>query len=112
MICQETKHQKIVYYLGVVCAIGIGYRSFGASLLDVFFQVVGRDDIVVLRNGNTIMSQLIGLAGLLIGAKGVDTYFMDRQNDRSRQRDPAARTRKDDRREQDEEKRSDRKTAG
>lgn len=69
---------RVFKALGYTCAIGIAYRVFGASIIDVTCQLFGRSDIVVLRS-HDILTQLVYLAGLLIGALGANKYINYRQ---------------------------------
>lgn len=65
---------RVFKALGYACAVGIAYRAFGASIIDVTCQLAGRSDIVVLRSQN-ILTQLVTLAGLLIGALGANKFI-------------------------------------
>lgn len=91
-----TSGQMVFKWLGLVCAIGIGYRTFGISLIDVTCQLFGKTDIVVARSEN-VLTQLITLAGLLITALGANRFMGYKERvDSIINRDPNSKTRSTD----------------
>lgn len=70
---EEGRAKKIFYYLGLVCALSILYRAVIANLLNGICELAGFPGAFSFKSPE-VMTQLITLAGMLIGARGFESY--------------------------------------
>jgi hypothetical protein len=66
--------QRIFNLLGLVCALGIFYRSVGANMLEGICRLAGHTDVFTFSSG-TVTTQLVTLAGILIGGSEFNRYI-------------------------------------
>lgn len=70
-IFQKNRPAQIVFMmLGITAVIGINYRTWFASFLNMILRNMGLETISPFNNGE-VLGSLITLSGLLIGAMGV-----------------------------------------